>query len=744
MRQLWVLFFVVAIGFGLSAQKSEYIFHKVAKGETLYGLSKQYEVSMEQILELNNDLVDGVKPEDLLLIPNTLEAKTNSGVGPNYTYHVVARGQTVYGICKQYGVDKQEFAVLNPSASEGLSEGQVLKIKLPDNSSLLVNNQAVAQTGNVKHTVAKGETWYALSKKYGVSVEDLAKANTHLPSGLKVGSIINIPPREKRSNTDYDKFHVHKVQEQETVYSLSKKYHITIDSLYLLNPNARDGIRIGQSILFPKDRAQFVRGAEKPKEELASDRTVETVKDEADTTSSHILYKIKAGDTFYSLQKKYHTSQAEILELNPEFKGGLIVGKHIIVPLRKPAEDQKWLDKIFNPAEAPKTEIPDSIKVYRKLALNTPGEIGSAELAQVAIDSSKIKTLTVGVMLPFFAPQDSLSQEKNIQSRSKMALDFYNGFALAADSLARQGLPLNIRVIDTRNNRYSLREKSKELQFYNPDLVIGPLYQKNVEWVADNFAYAGVPVVSPLSNTVNVNNRSNLINCKPSPNAVAGSMAHLINEEYAEARVIFAHSGTTEELQKVQTIKARLLPRENSGFVDNVVFNEEMLKRNELADNFVEGKEHLVVILSEDPVFLSDLIAKLRLLKEYNVSVVGPNKLMKIKTLELDYLSELNIKMFEPNFFDYQNPSNQKINKQYRKAYGTEPSSFALQGFDVGYYFLYQLGVSNGELLSVLDNGSTEMTSTGFKFEKEEGGGYSNQFLFLTSVKDFSLVRIKF
>jgi len=131
------------------------------------------------------------------------------------TVHEVQAGDTLYSIGRKYGVSVNAIQEANALSDNGIKVGQ--KIKIPDgkvsaaetpkttqanatsaSSATATTAQTKSQTPPVNsdgsYTVQKGETWFGISKKYGISVADLQKLNgVDANSSLKVGQKLKVP-----------------------------------------------------------------------------------------------------------------------------------------------------------------------------------------------------------------------------------------------------------------------------------------------------------------------------------------------------------------------------------------------------------------------------------------------------------------------------------------------------------------------------------------------------------------------
>lgn len=102
---------------------------------------------------------------------------------------------------------------------------------------------------NISHIVEKGDTLYSLSKKYGVSVDDLRSANAISGSDLYAGQKLIIPAKKNDKRVTYESY---TVKAGDTLYSIAKRSEITVDELRRLNSlDASAVLKIGQNLKVP-------------------------------------------------------------------------------------------------------------------------------------------------------------------------------------------------------------------------------------------------------------------------------------------------------------------------------------------------------------------------------------------------------------------------------------------------------------------------------------------------------------
>lgn len=119
--------------------------------------------------------------------------KTETVKGKKFYIHTIEKGETLYSLSKAYEVSGNEIVVENPELIDGLKPGMKVRIPFKDESKK-VNTDPSAFTGPV-HVVVKGETMYSLCKKYDVRPEELVQLNPELKDGLKLGQIVRLPDR---------------------------------------------------------------------------------------------------------------------------------------------------------------------------------------------------------------------------------------------------------------------------------------------------------------------------------------------------------------------------------------------------------------------------------------------------------------------------------------------------------------------------------------------------------------------
>lgn len=172
-----------------------YFIHTVRKGQTLYSISRAYEVTQDDIMRNNPGIDPASLREGLALkIPETVakQAALYPENKEDFISHTVKRGQTVYSLTRKYDVTEEIIYFYNPWAREGIKPDQTVWIP---RKRELRNRHEYTEIDNLfnYHTVKENDTLYAISRQYGVTVADIITNNPELRDGIKTGQVLKIP-----------------------------------------------------------------------------------------------------------------------------------------------------------------------------------------------------------------------------------------------------------------------------------------------------------------------------------------------------------------------------------------------------------------------------------------------------------------------------------------------------------------------------------------------------------------------
>ena len=206
--------------------------YTVKHGDTLYEVSKRSGVSMDNIKKWSN-LKSNVLYSGQVLKLKAPAPKTTSKYGApikTSTYKVV-HGDTLYDISKRSGVSMDNIKKWSNLKSNVLSSGQILQLKAP-----APKTTSSTQIKSKSYIVSKGDTLYKISKRSGVSVNNIKKYNNLKSNTIHVGQKLYLVP-------------THTVQKGETLYRIAKNNNISVSKLKTINGLTSNTIKVGQKLI---------------------------------------------------------------------------------------------------------------------------------------------------------------------------------------------------------------------------------------------------------------------------------------------------------------------------------------------------------------------------------------------------------------------------------------------------------------------------------------------------------------
>lgn len=214
-------------------------------------------------------------------------AEATQKLAAKTAHYTVKSGDTLYSVAKKHGLTVEELQALNNGISpQGLAVGKKLAVSGKPNPA----KTAAKRTPNKTYTVQKGDTLFSIAKLHGMSVEELRAYNTGLTASLNIGQKISIPG-SAQTKAPAQKTIVHIVKKGDTLYSIGRNYNVSVDAIVAFNNLKNNSLSVGQKVKIPGPDFQVAA------------RSVQT-------------YKVRKGDSFWSISQKFGMSTDELLALN--------------------------------------------------------------------------------------------------------------------------------------------------------------------------------------------------------------------------------------------------------------------------------------------------------------------------------------------------------------------------------------------------------------------------------------------
>lgn len=165
--------------------------------------------------------------------------------------HPVAPGDTLTSIARQYDVSTRKLKALNGLKSSQLFLGQMLLIRVEEeeDSSPVAKSRSLTEAAGQQHVVKAGDTLYSLSKRYKITIEQLKKDNNLKSDSLSIGAVLRIGSNQPITvPVSPQNFKTYKVVKGDTLSKIARENNTTIAALRALNNLKSDALSIGQVI----------------------------------------------------------------------------------------------------------------------------------------------------------------------------------------------------------------------------------------------------------------------------------------------------------------------------------------------------------------------------------------------------------------------------------------------------------------------------------------------------------------
>ena len=277
--------------------------YTVKSGDTLYGISNQFGVSVSDLMRKNN-----ISNASTLRVGQVLTIPKSNGTNPNTTFlYTVKKGDSLYGIARMYNTTVSELAKLNNLISNNLSIGQTLKIP-----EMYTKEEDIILPEYINYTVKKGDNLYSIARVYGVTPDLIMKDNSLSSTNLSVGQILRIRTLkdigvvEECFGEDFtlptsQNYINYTVKKGDSLYKIANNYNTSVSIIQSLNNLTNNNLSIGQVLKIPT----------------------------TSSSSSTQEYTVKKGDSLYQIAKRFNTTVDAIKRKNNLTSNTLSIGQKL-------------------------------------------------------------------------------------------------------------------------------------------------------------------------------------------------------------------------------------------------------------------------------------------------------------------------------------------------------------------------------------------------------------------------------
>lgn len=674
---------------------SRYRYYFVKKKETLYAIAKKFNITIKEIKDNNSDLGSILHVNQRLIIPlkssvkevvveKPLPVKETQFRGQDFSYYTVHKKETIYSLCKRFGISKSLLFYMNPDLKKsGLIANAKIRIPHQDIEikNVEINNDLVVEgsqneINTVRHYKVKFfETIQGISKRERVSLETIYKMNPGVRSqGVSWGDVIILPRIARIEKEVYSienkqtgkvkdtskLFITHHVKKSETLYAISKLYDVDLQDLYKNNDGLTVNVFKGQEIRIPLKQRK--------KSDVDNPSVINTTAVELEGES----IDDENSEMDFCYRKEFNENTIKVALMIPLFLDDSV--------------------QISNDGKIPKAND------YRSFNF-----IQFYEGAMCAIDTLKKQGIHADIKI--FDVTNNVEQAYNaindIDDVDIIIGPIYaEPFKIVAQYASEKGIPVvnplssRKEIIETNSNIYkvtsSMKSELKAMAKYinnnYPDSTNVFIVRNNWYWHEDAFAYL-------KEQLADVNNGADI----------------------------------------------------NYKNIVDIAYQKDSLKPMTADSNYFV-KQNVVIGLTENKVFSLELMRHLNELKD-SVNIVSVFGLSKWQNYNIDnrFRMSLDLHLFSSEYIDYSAKETKWFIRDFRRKYKTEPvrNKYAFKGYDVTYYFLSALYRYGNDFDRCLKYHDVNTIETHMSFEENEYENYENYYMQGLRYYKFKLQTIK-
>jgi hypothetical protein len=524
------------------------------------------------------------------------------------------------------------------------------------------------------HGVKKQETLYSISKAYKITIEELQKYNPSLAEGLKEGTLLYIPVNPEQQISDKGEQTASKDSKQ------SKKAQQTVN----------------------KDNSKVAAPAENSKQESKKGETV--------GNSKYITHEVKWYEDLDDIANEYHMDKSVLIKENNITDETLKGVQTLRIPISQ-----------INSKSNSSTQNTDAEK-------NVPAKKQQENKAADGNEYSQTEQVAGPVKVAVILPLNSKSAKPNTNY-----MDFYAGALLAINDLKEAGADITVNAID-QSEYPSSQAIMNSGKLTGCNLIIGPVRSTSIREFIPYINKHAIPLVSPLDPAADslVNKSKYLFQAPPTTDVQFHNLVMMAKEEYemspARNVVVIYQNGGSDKWAANRIMQ--LLKKEG------IVYSEitySILQGRTVGNTFKQkitaDKDNIIFVPSYNEAFVSDVLRNLDILEmPERISLYGTPRWRSFEAVDVAEFNKFGLKLSMPFYVDFTNADVQNFTRQFRALYNTEPSANAFNGYDVTKFFTKQ--IINGLKSNLNDTDSLEkegMLQQQFEFRrKNSNAGFEN------------------
>jgi hypothetical protein len=353
-----------------------------------------------------------------------------------------------------------------------------------------------------------------------------------------------------------------------------------------------------------------------------------------------------------------------------------------------------------------------------------------------------IDTIDLLLIMPFELREnftmDTSDTFYDIQPGSINAINFYEGAVLAAEDLSDDGLTVNIHALESPRDSIGLSRIERSSMWNSADFVIAELSPSLVPVISRRAKASGKnvlltqvidPSITGSNENVMITYASTITQCR--------KMAEFLVDSFPSSQItlVFRNQKREDYLAEIfrESIKLKNPYQKIKEFDATSRVVEDLIGELSLA------YDNMVMIVSSDEAFVSPYISGLNGLENIEwIDIAGLPTWQNFESINFMQFDSLSFYLFENNFIDNNDVTNQSIRKKYIQTYSSDPNSYGYSGYKLVEHIAGNV-VNAGQMdLASVAATDTVNTGTDFNFVRTDStGGYENTSISVLKIVDF-------
>lgn len=558
----------------------------------------------------------------------------------------------------------------------------------------------------INYTVVAGDNVFSLARKHKTTVEEIYRLNPEAKNGIKAGQVLRIPKSKTQANISEttqstSSYIEYTVKKKETLHGISRANEVSIETIYSLNPQVKkDGLKEGMVLKIPRKKIS------------STERSITPVKAVNNKPEQNFIeHEVKKKETLHGLSKTYNVSIESLIAYNPGLKDkGLKAGSKIRIPS----------------SAASLENISQSINGI----IQTPRFIKTSD------------PIRIGILFPFLDNKAAVQKEKLVE--------YYEGFLLAVKKMKEAGVNAEIYTFDTGSEKDTKRLKNilETSEANNLHLVIGGSSQAQIDMLIDFSQKTGIRYVVPFGVKKDIlDNSPNVFQLTTSHTALYDEIIKAFISKFRSNNIVFVteQGSNTNRNDFVSALK-KALTQENISFRD-LRMGEKVVE--EMKSAIDKTRNNVLIPTSSSETTLRKITGVLDLVPNESVTLFGYPE-WQTYLGQTSQLHKFNTYIYS-SFYLYESDSAVKnmmeeYKNWYNKTVALSFPKFAFLGYDAGLFFISNLNSHRNQFDKEISHISSPTLQTSIHFVKEkEGAGYKNTgFYFINFKKDGSIDKIEY